>query len=277
MDIFFNDEKPKEPFYKIKIVEATAAPGTSMDALLLQLKKTAQEEGIDAILLGDPGKQAANVVSYPTSNGFVSYQKLAGIGLRYRRTIDYMDTILMEQSVSLWSNDNAEPKLFTMKYDFYGKNLSLGDAFVYKFFDKEVYPFEDGGSPVLPFGGWECKYDPEEQVFSKKEVVVDFMHANCRFYYEEGRLTKADIVFIPNGLEKKIKWQLEPIYNSGGLLIGRRLMKGKSLVWEEAIAYRLNGMPDKIQRFKIVNGQRAPLFEMKNSYYGEADLPQPEK
>ena len=276
VDIFFNDEKPREPFYKINIVETKVAPGTSMDALLLQLKKTAQAEGLDGILVGDLGKQAANVVTYPSDGGFVSYQVLAGIGIRYRRTLDYMDTILMEQSVSLWSNDNTEPKQFSLKYDFYGKNLSLDDAFVYKFFEEEVYTFEDGGSTVSSFGNWQTRYDASDHVFSRKKVVDGFMRINCQFYYEEGRFTKADIVYFPNGFEKKTRYQLEPVYNTAGLLTGRRLMDGKSLVWEETISYRLNGMPDKVSRFKLVNGQQTPLFEIKNTYYSEAALPAPE-
>ncbi|HSC39211.1 MAG TPA: hypothetical protein VLD19_15115 [Chitinophagaceae bacterium] len=276
VDIFFNDEKPREPFYKIDIIETRAAPGTSMDALLLQLKKAAQAEGIDGILLGDPGKQAANVVTYPNNGGFSSYQVLAGIGIRYRRTIDYMDTILMEQSVSLWSDDNTDPKQFSMKYDFYGKNLSLGDDFIYKFFDEQVYPYEDGGSPVTPFGDWQCKYDGGDHIFSRKKMVGGFMRSNSQFYYEAGRFTKADIVFLPTGFEKKTRYQIEPVYNAVGLLTGRRLMNGKSMVWEEAISYRLNGMPDKVSRFKVSNGQRTPLFEIKSTYYSDTILPAPE-
>jgi hypothetical protein len=247
-----------------------------MEALLLAIKKTAQAQGIDGILLGRVGEQAGNVISYPNGDGFVSYQRLAGIGIRYRRTVDYMDTILKEQSVSLWIDSNANPKLFTMKYDFYGNNLSLDDRFIYKFFDEQVFPFEDGSSCYASFAGWDYKYNADDHVFTRKKTAGFYTASTSKFYYEEGKLTKAEILVTPEGSLKRDKWQLQPIYNSNGLPIGRRLMDGKVPVWEEAIAYRLNGMTDKVQRFKISNGQRIPLFEIKNTYYSDNDLPAPE-
>jgi len=216
------------------------------------------------------------VVGYPSGDGFVSFQRLAGIGIRYRRTIDYMDTILKEQSVSLWTNDNTEPKLFVMKYDFYGNNLTLGDPLIYKFFDEQVFPYEDGASCYASFAGWDYKYNSGEQVFLRKKTTGFYTSSATRFYYAEGKLTKAEILITPMGSLKKDRWQLEPIYNSGNLLIGRRLMDGKTPLWEETITYRLNGMRDKVQRVKISNGQRIPVFEIKNSYYTDNVLPAPE-
>lgn len=276
VDIFFNDEKPKEPYYRVMIVEQRLAPDASMDALLLAMKKTAQAQGIDGVLLGRVGEQAGNVISYPSGDGFVSYQRLAGIGIRYRRTVDYIDTILKEQSVSLWIDSNANPKLFTMKYDFYGNNLSLDDRFIYKFFDEQVFPFEDGTSCYASFGEWESKYNAEVHVFTRKRSAGLYSTSTSRFYYEEGKLAKAEIVVAPEGSQKRDKWQLQPLYSSNGLPIGRRLMDGKNVVWEETIAYRLIGMPDKVQRFTIAGGQRIPLFEIKNTYYSDNDLPAPE-
>ncbi len=276
VDIFFNDEKPKEPFYKVGVLEQRADPGTSMDDMLLKIKKAAQAGGFDGILIGDLIRQAGNVVTYANANGMASYQELAGIGIRYRRTIDYMDTILKEQVVSIWTDDNTEPKVFTMKYDFYGDNLSLNDPFIYKFFDNELFPFEDAAAPYAPFASWQYKYDPKEQVFAKKKVIDAFSADTYRFYYENGRLTKGDITVMPPGEMKKIKSQLDPVYNTGGQLIGRRLIKDKNLVWEDAIYYRLDGMVDKLERFKTVNGRKVLLFQIKNAYYSDASLPQPE-
>src|SRR4051794_10453864 len=83
-DLYFNGEKPKEPYYKVMIVEQRERPDVSMDAMLLAIKKTAREQGIDGILLGDLLQQVGNVVGYPSGDGFISYQRLAGIGIRYR-------------------------------------------------------------------------------------------------------------------------------------------------------------------------------------------------
>jgi len=275
VDLFFNEEKPKEPYYRVMILEQRAAPDVPMEAVLVAMKKTAQAEGIDGILLGQLGQQTGSVVTFPHGEGTMSYQRLAGIGIRYRRTVDYMDTILKEQSVSVWIEGNADPKEFTMKYDFYGNNLSMGDRFVHTFFEGQVFPYEDGTSCYATFAGWSCRYNAEEQVFSRKNTTADTSSLS-RFYYAEGRLIKAEIVFSSYQSMKKDKWQMEPIYNSGGLLIGRRLMDGKTLVWEEAFTYRLSGLRDKVRRVKVVNGVPVPLFEIKNIYCSDNDLPAPE-
>jgi hypothetical protein len=179
--------------------------------------------------------------------------------------------------VRFWNDSNPAPKQFTMRYDFYGKNLSLADPFVHDFFDDEIYPFADAGTYSPPFEGWQCRYDPEEQLFLKKKLKDGLTYIICHFYYMEGRLIKADVKHNAlAGIQKKLEYRLEPDYNAAGLLTGRRLFHNKDLVWVDNITYRLNGMPDKIQRFKFTNGLQTALFEIKNEYYSDTDLPAPE-
>jgi hypothetical protein len=278
VDIYINGEKPREPFYKVKIIETEAYPGTSTDAMLAQLKQTAQSEGLDAVLLGDIGKQAGTV-SIPSGNDVIASQKLTGIGIKYKSTIDYLDTILRSQSVSLWNDDNPEPKMFSLNYDFYGNNISLKDRLITRFFDEDIYPYEDMGSVLAPPAGWEYKYDSPRQVFSKRRVQ-GYGYLTCNFYYENGRLLKAEITEPDGEQVRKKKYLLEPEYNNAGMLTGRKLWKNKAkkkeMMWAEQVTYRLNGMPDKVKRYKITNGRMVLYFEMKNEYYTNAVLPQPE-
>ncbi len=188
VDFYYNDYKPKEPYYKVDIVEVQSPVGTSTDDMLVVLKRQAQLTGYDGIMMGDISKQTNNLVSYTNPNGIeISYQKMQGIGLRYRRTIDYMDKILKEQSVSLWSDDNSDPKQFTMKYDYYGNKLSLADQYIYKFFDEQVYPFEDEHSAYAAYEGWKCTYNAEEGIYSKKKDVNEFTSVTGNFLLCAGK------------------------------------------------------------------------------------------
>ncbi len=91
------------------------------------------------------------------------------------------------------------------------------------------------------------------------------------------KLKNAQIELFPTGFQKRTKWHLIPAYNSEDQLTGRKLMNGKTEVWEDAIFYRLNGMQDKVERSKMVNGKRVPVFAIKNTYYSVDDLPTPEQ
>ncbi len=50
VDVFFNNEVPKEPYYKVRIIEVSSAY-TDYNRLLAALKEKAANEGFDAIQL----------------------------------------------------------------------------------------------------------------------------------------------------------------------------------------------------------------------------------
>lgn len=117
VDVFFGLEKPVKPYYKVKLVEVQDFSDQSVGAMLTKLKEKAKQEGIDALLINDIGGQTVTTTLSAT-NTVQTFQKLVGVGLKYKENIDYMSEILKEQIVRIWPDENPEPKIFTMKYDF---------------------------------------------------------------------------------------------------------------------------------------------------------------
>lgn len=275
IDVFFDAERPVKPYYKVKMIEVTANPLATADYLLLMLKEKTRQEGADAIMVSDIGRQLNGVINIPDEHGVTSYQKLVGIGVKYKERIDYMDRILKEQVISLWPDDNPAPKIFSMKFDFNGRNLSLNDPFVQQFFHFQIYTFEGASSIYMPDAEWEYNIDTMNQTFSKRRLAEDGTSLWSNFSLNESNSQEAFIKVVAEPYGKVTKFDLSMQFNQSGLLIGKRLRKRRPAadIWVEEIKYKLNGVPDKITRYQIVKGRKVVYFEIQNFYYSNEDLP----
>lgn len=275
MDVFLFNEKPVKPFYKVKLVEVQGVIALSSDEMLIRLRQKAKEEGLDAVIVNDIGRQANTTTTVPSGDGVIAYQKLVGIGLKYKERIDYMETILKEQVVSFWPDDNPAPKIFSMQYDFNVQNISLKDTFIRNFFYNEVYVYENEQSLYAPAEEWEFRMDTVQHLFSKRRVVngITYQQSNFKLNYPD--LLKAVVTITEPGAALPQKYELSFVYNSNGLLAEKRLRKKKAAadLWVERIEYRPNGMPAAVSRHKIIDGKELPWFEIQNKYYTAEDLP----
>lgn len=271
--VFLDNEKPSKPYYKVKLVETQVAASLSADEMLIRLKQKAKEEGLDAIIVNDIGRQTNTVI--PSTDGLITYQKLVGLGLKYKERIDYMETILKEQVVSLWPDDNPAPKIFSMNYDFNVRNISLKDTFIRKFFYNEIYVYENEKSLYAPVEDWEFRMDTVLLQFSKRRLLNGGNYQKADFSLNYVDVQKATVTAMePDNITMR-KYELNLLYNANGLLIEKRLKKKKAGadLWVEKIEYRFNGLPDKISRYKIINGKQVLYFEIQNKYYSANDLP----
>jgi len=273
VDVFLDNEKPSKPYYKVKLVETQVAASLSADEMLIRLKQKAKEEGLDAIIVNDIGRQTNTTI--PSTDGLITYQKLVGLGLKYKERIDYMETILKEQLVSLWPDDNPTPKIFSMNYDFNVKNISLKDTFIRNFFYNEIYVYENEKSLYGPAEEWEFRMDTFQLQFSKRRLLNGGNYQKADYSLNYADVQKATITAMePDNITMR-KYELSLMYNANGMLIEKRLKKKKGAadLWLDKIEYRFNGMPDKISRYKIVNGKEVLYFEIQNKYYSVNDLP----
>ncbi len=275
VDVFLDNEKPTRPYYKVKLIETQAGPEVSSDEMLMRLKQQARAEGVDAIIINDIGRQANTTTTIPSGDGVIAYQKLVGLGLKYRERINYMETILKEQVVSFWPDDNPAPKIFSMNYDFNMKNLSLNDPFIRNFFFNEIYLFEDETSMYSLLDQWEYKLDTFNNLFSKRRNINGETFQQGDFKLKGPERSKAIIKLRDAGKISLVKYELERNYSAGNLLLKRMLRKANKpgYLWVEEISYNSGGMPDKYMRYKIVNGKQVLYFEIQNKYYSDNDLP----
>ncbi|MFT3845533.1 MAG: hypothetical protein QM725_10800 [Lacibacter sp.] len=273
VDVFFNNEKPAKPFYRVKLVEVKGSHELSSEQMLKRLCAQAQREGVDAIILGDVSRQANT--SFSSGETGIAYQKLVGIGLKYKERIDYMNEMLKEQEINYWPDTIPEPKIFQMKYDMNGKNISLKDTFLQRFFYNEIYLFEDENSIYSPPDDWGFMIDTLTHVFSKRYMVADIEQAKAIFQ-QNGYETKKPVIKIREGKKDILTtYELDRTYSFSGSLMSQRLHKLRPSVdvWEEEISYNRDGLPDKIKRYRIERGRRVLYFEIQSKYYTTADLP----
>jgi len=275
VDVFLDDEKPSKPYYKIKMIEVQAGPELSADAMLKLLKQKAMRAGLDAIIINDIGKQANTTTTLPASDGIIVYQKLVALGLKYKDRIDYMESILKEQIVNFWPDDNPAPKIFTMKYDFNTVNTSLGDPFIRNFFFNEIYLFEDEESSYSILDSWEYKVDTFNNIFSKRRVVNSETIQQADFKLKGPECIKAVIKLKDTNKAFPVKYELERSYSVGNLLIKKTFRKQNNpdYLWTEEITYNSNGQQYKQTRYKTENGKKILYFEIENIYYSIDDLP----
>ncbi len=273
VDVFLDNEKPSKPYYKVKLVETQVAASLSADEMLIRLKQKAKEEGLDAIIVNDIGRQTNTNI--PSADGLIAYQKLVALGLKYKERIDYIETILKEQVVSLWPDDNPAPKIFSMNYDFNVRNISLKDTFIRNFFYNEIYVYENEKSLYAPVEDWEFRMDTFQLQFSKRRLLSGANYQKADYSLNYADVQKATITAMePDNITMR-KYELSLLYNANGVLSEKRLKKKKGTadLWVEKIEFRFNGLPDKISRYKLVNGKEVLYFEIQNKYYSANDLP----
>jgi hypothetical protein len=275
VDVFLGTEKPAKPYYRVKLVEITARPGTSADDMLNLLRKEAQIQGIDAIILDDIGRQLSNTNNVPTNDGVYTFQKLVGLGLKYRERMNHVASILKEQQVRLWKDSLPEPKEFQMRFDMAGTPLSFSDTFIHKFFHSEIYPFEAHNSIYSPMNNWEYRLDSLTNIFSKRRADNVWMTIKSDFTINMGKPLAGTITMFDDFERASAKYLLEYEYNNNDVPVKRTLKNKKTnaVIWEDAFSYYHSGKPFKTERSIMINGKMQPYFEIRNEYFKLEDLP----
>lgn len=279
VDVYFNNEKPSTPYYRIKMVEVQGDPLLSSDEMLRRLKEQAKREGIDGLLITDIGKQSNTTTTLPVGDGVIAYQKLVALGLKYKNRMDYVNQILKEQIVKLWPDDDPAPKQFSIYFNLNGQPLPFKDEFTKKFFNYELYCFEDENTVHAPLINWTYNLDTLNHFFAKKMIENNVTLIQSRFQLVGDDNLGATIKIRRPGSEAFDQFELERYYgNSSPLPYERKLRKRKAKTydWEEEITYKKDGLPNTIKRYRIINGRRLLYFEIENIYHTANDLPEAE-
>jgi hypothetical protein len=87
VDIFFNSDKPKQPYYNIRVIDVSGS--NVYQDLLNAIQEKARNEGLDGLII--LGKE-----NYNTYYGHISYSvnKLSAIGVKYKNNMQYVNHIV---------------------------------------------------------------------------------------------------------------------------------------------------------------------------------------
>lgn len=164
VDIFFNCDRPKQPFYNIKVVDVQG--GNSYQDLLNKMQETARNEGFDGmIILGKSnyltqdnrattaiisglaqGTAAAIAGKNDYSNNntnhyeppFNNVNVLSAIGIKYKNNMQYVNRIVKRVVVQQKGSSN---KIDTLRFTL--NNESIKDNFsVSSFYENNIHLFE---------------------------------------------------------------------------------------------------------------------------------------
>jgi hypothetical protein len=153
VDIFFNGEKPKEEYYRVRITEVSGS--ATYNELLNAIQQNAKQIGFDALMIlgKDEYVRSDNSVGsaiiagtiagiagdkdYRYHPSLITGQTLTAVGLKYKMNMQYVDTIvktayiLLKDSIntkyelSFLMNGTFREKIFSSASDFYLRNISL--------------------------------------------------------------------------------------------------------------------------------------------------------
>jgi hypothetical protein len=129
IDIYFTGEVPAKPYYRITVLQSSF-PLYTYQGLLSELKEKALKKGMDAIMILDMKPQEGN-------KDYVNTNMLYAVGLKYRETMKYVDTIVRNVHIESL-NDKAKPMDISLdmmgqilnesidrSVEYYEKNISL--------------------------------------------------------------------------------------------------------------------------------------------------------
>lgn len=119
IDVFFSGEKPKQPYYKIKILDVTNGLITNYNMLLERLQEKAQLEGLDALMLLDVGRTPVYAGGAYVGHHIYNAQTMYAVGLKYPSNMQYVDTIVKRAEISIFHN-GVEETLHQVGFDMNG-------------------------------------------------------------------------------------------------------------------------------------------------------------
>ena len=157
VDVFFNCDKPKQPFYNIRVIDVRG--GNSYQDLLSALQEKAKEEGFDGVIILDKStsltqdnsattalvtglaQATAAAIAGKNSNDYHRYEPffttvniLSAIGLKYKTNMQYVSTIVKKAVVKAATTDTI---YFTINGELIKDNPSASN-----FYENNIHLFE---------------------------------------------------------------------------------------------------------------------------------------
>ncbi|MBI1780275.1 MAG: hypothetical protein HYR66_02755 [Sphingobacteriales bacterium] len=286
MDLYFNNERPVQPFYKIKIVEVMGRPYTSYNEMLALLKQKALEEGMDGIIYLDSKQETgysdvSETVYLKDTTTSINrqvanpYQRMTGIGLKYVSTINYLDTIVKKSTVKLYGN-NIPNDSFSIRFDWHGNVWNDYVSTSFQKYYQQVLPYDIVKAYETWGKGWSISTEPGTgKLLSKRFQLNTYDIIHYQYYYATDGLI--DYVKVKTDMPS-VTTNMGNVYlnfDRRGLLNEKKLVLKKSVIWREKFVYDEKDRCAKIIR--TAGNSDKVLLTIENEFFSNSDLPVAEK
>lgn len=272
VDVYFNSDKPKVPYYKIRVTNISGPVTSDYNQLLLGLQNKAMAEGFDGLLMMDL-KQISNPYYNFLLNqqAYNDFQNLYAIGIKYKANMEYVDTIVKSAeveftnpaktySVNFRLNGLYNDSLITEQHTYYSQNILLfnrADLFI-KYLH-QTYPgglFEEPSPVKLPTDSGAIKYSAS---------------------LDHSELNLVNIK-LPSSDEPKVERNYSATYDmqKDGKIITRWLFKGrkKRPYYKDVYTYDDRNRCTGFTRYDSKTNEQT--LNVKYTFFSMEDLPQAE-
>jgi hypothetical protein len=281
VDLYFKDELPAKPFYKVQMIEALGYNEMSYEDLLKQLKANAAAAGLDGVVVIDKTQEVAykDLLEFNTNTADLalftnrqvaaSYQKISGIGLKYKDNINYLDSIPKALHAQWW-NGTAWVN-YTIHFDFYG-NVTNTDT-VAQWYNKEIAAFEIQHHLKHRIAGWEYLNSTENLPMNFRYKQGEITLINARYDISSNHLVKVVNYRFYNPLtDKTTKYQLSSVMDDWHHVKEFMLLKKNKTIWTSTNLYNGNKHTG-FYRINNLGSQPDTLLKASYEFYTTSDLP----
>jgi hypothetical protein len=297
VDIFFNCDKPKQPFYNIKVIDVQG--GNSYQELLNKMQETARNEGFDGmIILGKSNyltqdNRATTAIISGLAQGtaaaiagkndddyrhydpaFTSVNVLSAIGIKYKNNMQYVDRIVKRAFVQL---KDASNKVDTVNFTL-NSELIKDNSYGIRFYEENVRLFD-----VCDYYSTHKMPESATRNYNEAEfsttIKVDnpFSDGNIRykvFYANDSTLNKVQIRIPSNDAQTDAKiydvvydLNKDKTINKRFVRLGRKV----ELLFTDSYQYGTNNRCTGFTRYD--EKAKAVVLQVNFEYFTVNDLP----
>ena len=264
VELYFTGEQPSDPNYlKIKLLEVGGFQDYT--SLANRLKAVAREEGLDAVIAVVQQQNAANA------------NVLTGVGIKYRKNIDYLNNFPKTQQVFRCLNgDTAARQLVTtVELNFYGvpKQVMAASPEEEEYYQSFVKPYS------FPFfytdrdPHWHFLTNQSHQVIRRQWVLNSVPRLDYGFTYDAKK--RPSVVTFKDSRPKTIglrKATFYLTYDGADRLVEKVIQEKGQLRYRERIFYSPSGRLLETLLYEVRDNREVPFLKSTFSHYTLADI-----
>lgn len=275
VDVFFNGEKPKQAYYKVKILDVTAGTIANYNELLKRLQEKAQGEGLDGLMILDI-KQAPVYAGIHTAYGTQIYnaQTLYAVGLKYRSNLQYVDTIMKTAEISTFRN-GVEDAHYQLEFDMNGY---LSDSLMLPsdaYYLKQVDLFQKANAFITHMPP--TNYDGQLLDNDVKWMKTDTGEVRYKALYDDQANLASVEIRLPAGdaAFRRVFYYVQYWFKSGHP-VERTITLGRKHIplYHDELTYDQSNRLTQLVRY---DASKQKIMQVSYRFYTMDDLPVPEK
>jgi len=282
VEVYFPGEYPEDKEYiKIKVLETVggnyynptgfpvssdrAGSSLAYPSLIDGIRKQAQAEGMDAVLIID---RAEIVSSISSSSNVETSSSLSAVGIKFKKNLNYLDNFVQRKNVLLADSTEqfAQKSFVSYEYDPGGKIIkSEGDVsrksqqLYINYIQKYNYDF------LVNEKSNEWRYHPDEFGVIRKRIYIPQNMVVKLDYNSQKQVDKVKLSF-PTTYDK----DKETIYfefDEQKQVSGFEVEQDSKIVLRGTYSYDENNRLVRQDILKIIAGAERPFLQINNEYF----------